>query len=62
MTGTPRNERIGGWFGGKPKLSGCSRRSGRRSGLWLEDQQPEDAVALREVADLGSLSRGRCPR
>ena len=30
--GIPRKVFIGGWAAGKPKLSGCSRRSGRRMG------------------------------
>ena len=49
--GTPRNDRIGGWFGREPEAVGVLAEVGQPQRLGVDDEQPEDAVALGQVAD-----------
>ena len=49
--GTPRNERIGGWFGGNPKLAGCSREVRKPQRVRVRDEESEDAVTLGQNTD-----------
>ena len=44
--GTPRNVRIGGWFGGKPTEAGCSRDVVQPNGCGVFDEQAHDASAF----------------
>ena len=57
-TGAPRNECIGGWFGGNPTERGSARDVGDAQRPRLLDQQPEHAVPGRRVADRGALLVG----
>ena len=70
-TGTPRNDVICGWFGGKPKRSGCSRRSGRRSGFGSTINNPRmpcpsgrSPIASRPASSIPTVmkSDSRVPR
>ena len=52
--GTPRKLCIGGWFGGKPALAGCSLMSDEAERPGVDDQEPEDPESLREGARCGA--------
>ena len=52
-TGIPRNDVIGGWFGGKPTDEGWA--TGRRAaGRGVLDDHAEDAAPAGQVADQGA--------
>src|SRR5919202_39198 len=57
MTGTPRNDRMGGWFGGKPTERGSSLRSCRRSGVASRRLRSRVSPAL--TASTAGAYRGR---
>ena len=51
VTGTPRSERIGGWFGGKPYESGWRRDVRDPERPALADDQPKQPVPRRRRTD-----------